>query len=555
MHASVAAPAGWFANGEKRSMTEGRNAAESEGTVYPLGRYLVLAELGRGGMAEVYLALSRGPNGFNKLVVLKLLRAHLAEDDTFLQMFLAEARLAARLNHANIVQTYEIGVEGGRHCIVMEYLEGRSFAEVEAAKTEEPMALSLGVRVLADTLGGLHHAHELCDVDGRPLGLVHRDVSPHNVFVTYDGQVKLLDFGIAKAADDGARTKTGVFKGKLRYTAPERFAGEESDRRSDIFSVGVMLWQLLTKRRLWAGLNELGVMQQLASRSPIASARSVNPDVPPRLDEICAKALAVSPEDRFRTAAEMADELEDVLAGESVGATTRALGKYMVETFGGVRQQFQRTVDEQIRAAAGVPLDFEPSGSIARLRADALPKLGFAYGAESLSSIPAPPSSSSSSRMISAGGDASSRPPVFAASSAPSDVPPHRARKRGAVALATALLAASALLVSFIRIQREPLPRSSPPTAGAALAPVGTVPPPVPAPIAPAPTSAAAEVAAIPALDAPRRRSAPRRQPGAARERTRSRRAPARRDAPAARAAQGGATEAGSRLLLPLLHR
>src|SRR5580704_12754098 len=161
-------------------MTQGSIARATPGEMYPLGKYLVLAALGRGGMAEVYLALSRGPNGFNKLVVLKLLRSHLAEDETFLAMFLAEARLAARLNHANIVQTYEIGVEGGRHCIVMEYLEGRSFGEVEAAPQREPMGLNLGVRVLADTLAALHHAHELTDVDGRPLGLVHRDVSPHN---------------------------------------------------------------------------------------------------------------------------------------------------------------------------------------------------------------------------------------------------------------------------------------------------------------------------------------------------------------------------------------
>ena len=152
-------------------------------------------------------------------------------------MFLAEARLAARLNHANIVQTYEIGIEGGRHAIVMEYLEGRSLADVESATRTRPIALSLGVRVLADTLAALHHAHELCDVDGRPLGLVHRDVSPHNLLITYDGQVKLLDFGIAKAADDGARTKTGYSRASCATRPPSgsrtrRATGARTSSRS-----------------------------------------------------------------------------------------------------------------------------------------------------------------------------------------------------------------------------------------------------------------------------------------------------------------------------------
>jgi serine/threonine protein kinase len=357
-------------------MTEGRTASNSASSVFPLGKYVVLAELGRGGMAEVYLALSRGPSGFNKLVVLKLLHSDLSPNDDFLQMFLDEARLAARLNHANIVQTYEIGTEGGRHGIVMEYLEGRTFAQVGAATRSHPIDLGLGIRVLTDTLSALHYAHELCDVDGRPLGLVHRDVSPHNVYVTYDGQVKLLDFGIAKALGGGAPTETGVFKGKLRYTAPERFTSDECDRRADIFSVGVMLWQLLTRRSLWSGMNELEIMEQLANRTPIPSPRELNPDSPERLDEICCKALASSPDDRFSTAAEMADALEDFLEGESLRATNRALAKFMGEAFAETRQRFQWAVDEQIRAAMNLPPYFDASSVIRlQVRREALPKL------------------------------------------------------------------------------------------------------------------------------------------------------------------------------------
>jgi serine/threonine-protein kinase len=454
-------------------------------------------------MAEVYLALSRGPNGFNKLVVLKLLRSHLAEDDDFLKMFLAEARLAARLNHANIVQTYEIGVEGGRHAIVMEYLEGRSFAEVEGATKREPMALSLGVRVLADTLAALHHAHELLDVDGRHLGLVHRDVSPHNVFVTYDGQVKLLDFGIAKAADDGARTKTGVFKGKLRYTAPERFAGEESDRRSDIFSVGVMLWQLLTKRRLWAGMNELTVMQQLASRTPVPSPRSVNPEVPERLNEICVKALATSPEDRFKTASEMEDALEEFLAGESVGTTNRALAKYMGEVFGETRQVFQRTVDEQIRAAGNVPLDFEVSGSVARIRADAVPMLG-SQTAESQSSIPVPTSSFRVRAGMSL--DAASQPPDPSASLSLPGPTPERRRGWMGVTL-VALVASTAILFLFVRADHGASSQAISPKSGNAVG-VTSSPTPPPTVAMASPTLAAEPAASALDAEAPAKRAA-----------------------------------------------
>ena len=449
-------------------MVEGQSAAAISSTVYPLGRYIVLAELGRGGMAEVYLALSRGPSGFSKLVVLKLLRAHLAEDDEFLRMFLAEARLAARLNHPNIVQTYEIGVEGGRNCIVMEYLEGCSLAEIDVATRHKPMPLSLSVRIIADTLAGLHHAHERCDVNGQPLSLVHRDVSPHNICVTYDGQVKVLDFGIAKAADDGARTKTGVFKGKLRYTAPERFRGEESDRRSDVFSVGVMLWQVLVKRPLWAGVTDLALMQQLASRVPIQSPRSIDPEVPAVLDAICMKAVAMSPDERFQTAAEMQDALEEFLAAESLGTTNRSLARFMSELFGTKRQQFQRAVDEQLRAAASVPLDLEYSASVARIRAHGVPRFGVEDGSDSLSSMPLPTSSSRMKPALSA-----TLPTPNSVDTAPSEsssdaAPAPRRRFTGLMARAAVSAALSVLLIVYLRTDRPRIPPPEDPAPSAA---------------------------------------------------------------------------------------
>jgi serine/threonine-protein kinase len=425
----------------------------------------------------------------------------------YLDMFLAEARLAARLNHSNIVQTYEIGIEGGRHCIVMEYLEGRSLADIESTTRTHPIALSLGVRVLADTLAALHYAHELCDVDGRPLRLVHRDVSPHNLIVTYDGQVKLLDFGIAKAADDGARTKTGVFKGKLRYTAPERFASEESDRRSDVFSVGVMLWQLLTRRHVWAGMNDLAVMQQLAHRTPIAPARTIVPDIPARLDAICCKALAVSPADRYQTAAEMEDALEEFLAGESVGTTNRALAKFMGESFGDARQRFQRTVDEQIRAAASVPLDLEPGGSLSGLRASES-ILGAARGTESLSGLPVR-SSASRVRAGLSGNLSSNLPDPVEALLA--SVQPPQSRRRTLGLIAAAALLAVALLVLAVSLRGESSVAPSLASSAALPAAPGASETATASPVATVTSDEAASAAsATAAADVPRRpRAAP----------------------------------------------
>lgn len=177
-----------------------------------IGKYHLLATLGRGGMAEVFLAVIQGPAGFSKLVVLKELRPELSSEPEFLSMFLDEARLAARLQHPNVVQTNEVGHEGSRHFIAMEYLDGQPLSRV-LSRMRGQLPLPLHLRVLSETLAALHYAHELRDFDGTPLAVVHRDVTPHNVFVTYDGEVKLVDFGIAKATDSSTETRTGVLKG------------------------------------------------------------------------------------------------------------------------------------------------------------------------------------------------------------------------------------------------------------------------------------------------------------------------------------------------------
>jgi serine/threonine-protein kinase len=259
-----------------------------------LGRYRLIAELAHGGMGDVYLGAAQGPAGFSKLMVIKVLRPALADDEQFLVMFLEEARLAARLNHPNVVQTVEVGNEGRQYFLAMEYLEGQSLQRLrQRVAKDHPFPLGPHLRMLIEALNGLHYAHELVDIDGRALNIVHRDATPHNIFVTYDGQVKLVDFGIAKAMDSSLETRTGELKGKIGYMPPEQASAERVDRRADVFAMGVMVWEAAVGRRLWKGLNEVSIMHELVM-GKIPTAREVDPRVPSELDKICRRAL-ISP--------------------------------------------------------------------------------------------------------------------------------------------------------------------------------------------------------------------------------------------------------------------
>ena len=277
-----------------------------------LGKYRFIASLGHGGMAEVFLAVALGPAGFNKLQVIKRLRPNLAEDPELCDMFLDEARLAARLNHRNVVQTNEVDYIDGQYFMAMEYLDGQPLHRVLGRAKQLGEALPLGaiVRVVGESLNGLHYAHELADYDGTPLGIVHRDVSPQNIFVTYDGQVKIVDFGIAKAARRVVETQTGVIKGKVAYMAPEQAfsSSTETDRRADVFSVGVVLWEALAARRLWQSRGDPEIIASLLRAVPRLA--EVKPDLPPELLRICDKALSLSRDDRHASAAELRADLE-----------------------------------------------------------------------------------------------------------------------------------------------------------------------------------------------------------------------------------------------------
>jgi len=300
-------------------------------------------------MGDVYLGVAQGPAGFSKLMVIKMLRPALADDEQFLAMFLEEARLAARLNHPNIVQTVEVGNEGRRYFLAMEYLEGQSLQRLrQRVAKEHPFPLGPHLRIIVEALNGLHYAHELVDIDNRALGIVHRDATPHNVFVTYDGQVKVVDFGIAKAMDSSLETRTGELKGKVAYMPPEQASAQRVDRRADVFALGVMVWEAAVGRRLWKGLNEVAIMHELLTGA-IPSPRSVDPRVPPELDAICKRALAQNADDRYATAADFATDLERYLANIGDRTTARDIATLTSTAFAADRRELREIIDNQLR--------------------------------------------------------------------------------------------------------------------------------------------------------------------------------------------------------------
>ncbi|EYF05440.1 serine/threonine protein kinase [Chondromyces apiculatus] len=321
-----------------------------------LGKYRLIAELGQGGMAEVYLAVAQGPGGFNKLTVIKQIRPQLAEEPEFLAMFLDEARLAARLNHPNVVQTNEVGHDGSRYFIAMEYLEGQPLNRLTNRLGRDRIPLSAHLRVLADALAGLHYAHDLTDYDGTPMDVVHRDVTPHNLFLTYDGQVKVVDFGIAKAMDSSAETRTGVLKGKISYMAPEQARGERVDRRADIFAMGVMLWEAAVGQRLWSGIPDMAILARIAN-GDVPTPRAARPDVHPELEAIIMRAMAHRREDRHRTAGELQADIERFIDRLPERVNTRELGRLVAHRFDEERGKIRALVDAQLRDARALPTD------------------------------------------------------------------------------------------------------------------------------------------------------------------------------------------------------
>jgi eukaryotic-like serine/threonine-protein kinase len=309
-------------------------SSAAQGT-YFLGRYRVVDEIGVGGMASVHLARMDGAGGFQKWVAIKKIHPHLIEDEQFINMFLDEARIAARISHPNVAQVFDLGKHENTYWIAMEYLHGEPLREMMryAEEIGQPMAAELAARVIADAAEGLHAAHELRDKGGQPLNLVHRDVTPHNLFLTYDGMVKVVDFGIAKVSGRLSSTRAGTLKGKLAYMSPEQVRGNEIDRRTDIFALGVVLWELTVGSRLFRMESDLETLEKVQA-CIVPPPSTIRPDYPVELESIVMRALQKRADQRYQTARELSRALQQYLmrSGNFIGH--EEVAAYVTQIFG-----------------------------------------------------------------------------------------------------------------------------------------------------------------------------------------------------------------------------
>lgn len=300
--------------------------------------YKITERLETGGMAEVFRGESTSVAGFKKQVAIKRVLPHLAANDKFIRMFLDEARLSARLSHANIVQVFDIGQvfdkqkTGKTYFIVMEYIDGINLKGIveQLRKSHTLFPTALACHIAVKVCEGLFYAHNLTDSDGNPLNIVHRDISPPNVLISKNGEVKIVDFGLAKAAHSVEKTEPGVVKGKFSYLAPETALGHEADAQADIFAVGIMLWEMLAGRKLFQGETDYQTVK-LVQEATVPSIRSLNPAVPEELEDVLRRALARDKSQRYRAADELGDDLSTFLVRHRLKATARELARVVTD--------------------------------------------------------------------------------------------------------------------------------------------------------------------------------------------------------------------------------
>ena len=321
------------------------------------GKYILLERLASGGMAQLYRAKIIGIQGFEKLIAIKMILPHLAKEKELVASFIDEAKLAALLNHGNIVQIYDFGSMEDSYFISMEFLFGKDLRAI-AAKAKErnlPISLEHTLYVISRACSGLDYAHKLKDFQGKPLNIIHRDISPQNIFVTYEGDVKLLDFGIAKAASQSTITQYGMIKGKVAYMSPEQAAGKFIDQRSDIFSAGILLYELVTGGRMFTGDSTMQILAKVRE-AEFDSPDSVAPNLHPKVYKILNRALAKEREERYQSSGEMLGDLEECMAELSLRPTAGGLAQYMKALF----QDEIAAEDQVIREVSGITRTEEP---------------------------------------------------------------------------------------------------------------------------------------------------------------------------------------------------
>ena len=319
-----------------------------------LGKFELLARIAKGGMAEIFLARQSDRVGLSRLVVVKRILPHLAEEAPFVEMFLEEARLAALISHPNVVQIYDVGESEGDFYIAMEYIDGPSVGVLtrRARQSKIPVPPLIAAEIVAQSCDGLHAAHELRDEGGVPLGLVHRDISPHNLMLTRNGMVKLLDFGVAKAQDSAVKTNTGSIKGKFPYMSPEQCRGDNLDRRTDVFSLGVVFYELVCAERLFQRPTDLMTLKAI-TEDPLPLPRDRNPELPEELSEVIRRALSRDRDVRYSDAAQFGQALRSALAGLGERTSAKTLATYVEERFGDELEQRAATLREVSRKPTG----------------------------------------------------------------------------------------------------------------------------------------------------------------------------------------------------------
>jgi serine/threonine-protein kinase len=461
-----------------------------------LGRYQVIGRLATGGMAEVYLALSGELSGYRTLAVVKRILPHLASNQEFIRMFLDEARIAALLDHPNVVRIIEVGHDGDEYFLVMELVQGKPLSAItrKAAKDMNPLTPALSAYIVAQAANGLGYAHNLADADGRPLGVVHRDVSPQNILVSFEGAVKVIDFGIVRALGRVSQTNPGGLKGKIEYMAPEQASSEDVDRRADVFALGIVLWEAVTGRHLFRRDTELATMRAIVDE-PIPPPSDITP-VHPQLEQIIVRALQKKREDRFQTAQEMAMALERYAFSQE-GFSPLKLANYVKELFEVDLAQWKKTVSSALDIEVKPGAVGKESGRFPVIKPD-LPTRG--------PTVALRPGSSSQVRPGASGSDGSGRDPT---TDLRTDAPTRRDWiwvGSGVAALALITLAGSFVLTR--PRGRGPVPTlpAAPPSQWQATPPAPTPPStmPVVSPVASASTPGGTAGAAPEAAPAPK---------------------------------------------------